>query len=101
MPICFTSAGFEFSKPTPEMTTLRTDFTELGVKNFTLGLEFSGLGLENPGLGLEKPKPGFVTPKAGAEKKEAGLGCSSLPFAITKIGIGRRNSKSGFSHLTI
>lgn len=67
MSICFTSAGFEFSKPTPEMTTLRTDFTELGVKNFTLGLEFSGLGLENP-------KPSLVTPKAGQKNKEGDPG---------------------------
>ena len=73
MPICFTSIGIEFSKPTPEMTTLRTDFTELGVKNFTLGLEFSGLGLENP-------KPGLVTPKVGIKKREEGFAYSSLPF---------------------
>ena len=90
-----------FLTPGFGISTRRVGLTALGVKFFTLGLEFSRLGLENPGLGLEKPKPGFVTPKAGAEKKEAGLGCSSLPFAITKIGIGRRNSKSGFSHLTI
>ena len=49
------------------MTTLRSDFTELGVKNFTLGLEFSGLGLENP-------KPGLVTPKAGQKNKEGDPG---------------------------
>ena len=90
-----------FLTPGFGISTRRVGLTALGVKFFTLGLEFSRLGLENPGLGLEKPKPGFVTPKAGAEKKEAGLGCSSLPFAITKIGIGRRNSKSGISHLTI
>ena len=67
MPICFTSAGFEFSKPTPEMTTRRVDVTELGAKFFTLGLEFSGLGLENP-------KPSLVTPKAGQKNKEVGPG---------------------------
>ena len=83
-----------FLTPGFGISTRRVGLTALGVKFFTLGLEFSGLG-------LEKPKPGFVTPKAGAEKKEAGLGCSSLTFAITKIGIGRRISKSGFSHLTI
>ena len=94
MPICFTSAGFEFSKPSPEMTTLRTDFTELGVKNFTLGLEFSGLGLENP-------KPGLVTPKAGQKNKEVGPGCSLLPFAISKVSIQTRNPKSTMIELTI
>ena len=94
MSIRFPALGFAFTGPGPVVATRRAGFTALGVN-------FSTLGLENPGLGLEKPKPGFVTPKAGAEKKEAGLGCSSLPFAITKIGIGRRNSKSGFSHLTI
>lgn len=83
-----------FLTPGFGISTRRVGLTALGVKFFTLGLEFSRLG-------LEKPKPGFVTPKAGAEKKEAGLGCSSLPFAFTKIGISRRNSKSGFSHLTI
>lgn len=83
-----------FLTPGFGISTRRVGLTALGVKFFTLGLEFSRLG-------LEKPKPGFVMPKAGAEKKEAGLGCSSLPFAITKIGIGRRNSKSGISHLTI
>ena len=90
----FSALGTDLSNPGLVATVRRAGFTALGVKFFTLGLEFSRLG-------LEKPKPGFVTPKAGAEKKEAGLGCSSLPFAITKIGIGRRNSKSGFSHLTI
>ena len=63
MPICFTSAGFEFSKPIGEISTRRVDVTALGANFFTLGLEFSGLGLENP-------KPGLVTPKAGQKNKE-------------------------------
>ena len=59
------------------MTTLRTDFTELGVKNFTLGLEFSGLGLENP-------KPSLVTPKAGQKKQGRGPGMQPPSFCYFK-----------------
>ena len=94
VPFFLTAPGLEFPEAGSVVTNRRAGLTALGVKIFTRRVENPGLGLENPGLG-------YVTPKAGLEKKEGGLGCSPLPFAVANVSISRQTAKSAISHFNI